>query len=222
MLVILTGLIAGFVHVISGPDHLAAISPISVESKKSGWLIGFRWGLGHTGGVFIVAVIALLFRELIPMDIISSYSERLVGIILIAIGAWGLQKIFSVKLHVHEHIHGGHKHFHFHHHFNRIPHQKKEAHFHTHAALIVGIVHGLAGSSHLLGILPALALPAEIDAVIYLIAFGTGTIAAMMIFSESIGRIARKFESIGELLYLRLSISFSSIAILIGIFWIVK
>lgn len=222
MLVIISGLLAGYVHVFSGPDHLAAISPVAIESKKSSWLIGFKWGVGHTSGVFIVALFALLFRELIPMDAISSFSERIVGIVLIGIGVWGLQKIFYKNLHVHEHDHDGYKHFHLHTHRTGVSHQDDKAHFHTHTALFVGIIHGLAGSSHLLGILPALALPARKDAAIYLLSFGLGTIIAMMIFSEALGRIAKSFSDIGEKLYRRLSIILSTTAILIGIFWIIR
>ena len=75
MLIALTGLAAGFIHVITGPDHLAAIAPLSVNNKRSTWLIGFRWGLGHTSGVFIIGMLAMIFREIIPVDLISSYSE---------------------------------------------------------------------------------------------------------------------------------------------------
>ncbi len=41
------GLVAGFVHVLSGPDHLAAIAPYAVDGKSRAWRTGVRWGLGH-------------------------------------------------------------------------------------------------------------------------------------------------------------------------------
>lgn len=219
MLLILTGFLAGLVHVLSGPDHLAAISPLAIENKKSSWLIGLKWGFGHTSGVFIVGILALLFREAIPTELISSFSERIVGIVLIGIGVWGLQQIFSNKLYLHEL--GGINHLHFHSHQDKI-HADEKKHFHTRTALIIGVVHGLAGSSHLLGVLPALALPTRHDAALYLISFGVGTILAMAGFSEALGRIAFRFSELGEKLYRVISISFSAVAIGIGIFWIVK
>jgi len=218
MLIAITGLLAGFLHVISGPDHLAAVSPLAIENKKSGWLIGLKWGVGHTSGVFIVGILVLLFREIIPVDLVASYSEGLVGIVLIVIGVWGLQKILRKNLHEHEH--DGNKHYHIHKIDKNIAKSKKIGDFHTHTALAVGIIHGLAGSSHLLGVLPALALPTKFDAAIYLGFFGIGTILAMLIFSQLLGIIAIKFSQSSLVLYKRLSISFSSIAIAVGVFWI--
>lgn len=222
MLILVTGLFMGFLHVISGPDHLAAISPLAIEKKKSSWIIGLKWGIGHTSGVFVVGLFVLIFREIISIDIISSFSERIVGIVLIGIGVWGLQKVFRSNLHIHSHEHNGVQHLHFHSHEEKISHEDSKAHFHTHTALIVGIIHGLAGSSHLLGVLPALAMPTKFEATIYLIAFGIGTILAMVIFSEVLGRVASRFSEYGQKIYRVLSISFSSIAVAIGLFWIIK
>lgn len=94
MLIALTGLLAGIVHVLSGPDHLASVSPLAIGNKGKAWIIGLKWGLGHTSGVFLVGLLLLLFREFIPLRILSSYSDRLVGIVLI-IGLWGLQHLFK-------------------------------------------------------------------------------------------------------------------------------
>ena len=222
MLILLTGFFMGFLHVVSGPDHLAAISPLAIEKKKSTWIIGLKWGIGHTSGVFVVGLLVLLFREFISIDFVSSFSEKIVGIVLIGIGAWGLQKIFRSNLHIHSHEHDGVEHLHFHSHEEKISHEDSKAHFHTHTALIVGIIHGLAGSSHLLGVLPALAMPTKLDAASYLISFGVGTILAMVIFSEILGRVATRFSDYGQKIYRGLSISLSSIAIAIGLFWIIK
>jgi len=220
MLILLSGLIAGFLHVISGPDHLAAVSPLAIENKKASWLIGLKWGLGHTGGVFIVGMIALLFRQIIPIDLISSYSERFVGVVLIGIGLWGLQKALRKKIHTHEHEHDGVKHFHFHTHTKKIMHEDSKSHFHTHTAMVVGIIHGLAGSSHFLGVLPALALPTNTQAVIYMLSYGIGTISAMIAFSHALGYLAEKFLEKNLLYYKSMSVAFSSVAIVVGIFWL--
>ncbi len=215
MWIILPGFLAGFLHVLMGPDHLAAVSPLAVENKDKSWKVGFKWGLGHTSGVLAIGSLVFLFREFIPIDVVSAFSERIVGIVLIGIGIWGMQTIFRNKIHTHEH--DGIKHFHFH-----KPKTKgeKKNHFHTHAALFIGIIHGLAGSSHLLGILPALALPTQTQAVMYLISFGAGTIIAMMFFSQVLGILALKFAGKSYFLYKKLSISFSGLAIAVGIFWL--
>ena len=67
MLAILAGGAAGLLHVLSGPDHLAAVAPISLQGREQSWKTGFRWGLGHAGGVVLVGVLSLLLRELLPV-----------------------------------------------------------------------------------------------------------------------------------------------------------
>lgn len=220
MIILYTGLAAGWLHVLAGPDHLAAIAPLSLDSKKSTWLIGLKWGLGHSGGVILVGLIALLFRELIPVDLISTYSERIVGIILIGIGLWGIKKVVYKNIHIHEHKHDGERHIHIHSHESLDLHNRVGAHNHSHAALGIGVIHGFAGSAHFLGVLPALALPTRFGAIFYLTAFGIGTITAMILFSVIIGVLSIKLSSIGNMAYQGLLMSFSLVAIVIGIIWL--
>ena len=54
-------------------------------------------------------------------------------------------------------------------------------------ALLIGTIHGLAGFSHLLALLPSLALPSVMDSVIYISAFAIGTILTMMGFAFTMG-----------------------------------
>jgi len=56
--VCLAGILAGLLHVFTGPDHLAALAPLSLQAKRRAWAVGFRWGLGHSSGVLVVAAIA--------------------------------------------------------------------------------------------------------------------------------------------------------------------
>lgn len=187
MITIFAGLAAGLVHVLSGPDHLAAIAPLAVKKPQGSWLAGLRWGLGHSAGVLVIGALSLLLRGMIPIDLISNSSDRVVGLLLIAIGAWTLRK--ALQIHSHEHVHDGDHHEHIHMH----PPRKSHEHMHTHAAFGIGTLHGLAGSSHFLGILPALALPSNWLAGTYLVAFGAGTVVAMILFSHFIGAVASRF-----------------------------
>ena len=155
---VIAGFGAGLIHVLSGPDHLAAVAPLALGKGRQGWRTGFEWALGHSGGVFGMGVLALLFWGWLPLETISSWSERLVGVLLIGIGAWGICKVIS----------GG----------------AKEP---PKAAFGIGIVHGLAGSSHLLGVLPGLLFPTAAAVCSYFIAFGAGTIVGMLAFASLIG-----------------------------------
>ena len=81
-------------------------------------------------------------------------------------------------------------------------------------------MHGFAGTSHIFGILPALAFTSRIDAVSYLLSFGVGTIAAMTLFAAIIGYLSNKLEGKGTIILQRMLTSFSAAAIFIGIYWI--
>src|SRR5438067_13658001 len=105
MLTLLAGFASGLAHVLSGPDHLAAIAPISVKHPRRSWVAGLRWGIGHASGVCVVGALSLLLRGLIPMDLISNSSEGVVGLLLIGIGAWALRKALQIHSHEHSHDH---------------------------------------------------------------------------------------------------------------------
>lgn len=221
-LVILGGLAAGMVHVLSGPDHLAAVAPLAADSSRTHWKAGFSWGVGHTSGVLVVGVLALLLRELLPLETISSWSERIVGVALVTVGAWGTHRAMATRVHVHEHTHGGALHAHVHAHAGGRHHEKPRAHAHahTHTSFGFGILHGLAGSSHVLGILPALALPTGLASAAYLAAYGVGNIAAMTLFAAVMGALAVRAESAGRRLYQGLLSACSFAAIVVGTFWL--
>ena len=91
-------------HVIMGPDHIAAVIPFAIESKRKAWKIGLYWGIGHIFGMIIIGILFMLFKELIPVEKISGYSEQLVGLVLIMIGLWAFYKIF-INEHRHKHLH---------------------------------------------------------------------------------------------------------------------
>ena len=195
----LTGLAASSLHVVSGPDHLAAVTPLAIENRKRSWFVGFTWGLGHTLGVFIIGALFILFRDLIPVDTISAYSEQIVGVLLIVIGLWIFYRIFSSKPH-------------------RLIKSKKDDAW---TALGIGVIHGVAGVSHLIGILPSLALPTRADSISYVLGFGIGTIITMVAYSSIMGMIShRAARKDHRKLLLGIRIAGSAIAVLVGIFWI--
>ena len=211
---------------VSGPDHLAAVAPIAIESRQRAWRAGVRWGLGHSSGVLLVGGVSLVLRELLRVDLLSSWAERLVGVMLIGIGIWGLRKALTQRVHVHEHTHNGRRHAHIHVHGVETahPHLCGEAapHRHNHTAFAVGTLHGLAGSSHFLGILPALAFPSAGQAIGYLIAYGTGAVLAMGMFSSAVGWLARGLELGGIRVYRVLLVGCSAVAMVVGAYWLLS
>ena len=225
---ILGGISAGAIHVLAGPDHLAAVAPLAADRDQKPWAAGLLWGLGHAAGVVVVGLAVLLLREVLPVERISGWSERLVGLVLIGIGVWGIRQARGQRIHVHEHRHDGHRHVHVHEHRHDTDHQAPRAHqvesSHTHvrakAAFGVGILHGLAGSAHFLGILPALAFGTTTLAVSYVTAFAVGTIAAMTVFAALIGWVSKRFAGYGARLYRGLLYGFGLAAIVVGLVWL--
>ncbi len=226
---IISGLIMSMLHVISGPDHLAAVTPLSIDSKRKSWSIGFSWGIGHTLGMLIIGVIFILLKEQIDVEIISEHGEKLVGFLLIAIGVYAFIKIKkkhgSKHKHAHPHIHNNEVHIHSHKHSDEEKHSHKHKKNHRQnvfSALGIGIFHGVAGVSHLIAILPTLALPTKTGSVLYLSGFGIGTILAMVAYSLTLGIITQKTdEKNNQKLSVFLRIFGGSAAVIVGVVWVV-
>ena len=82
----------------------------------------------------------------------------------------------------------------------------------------MGAMHGLAGSSHLFGVLPALAFSTRTESVLYLAGFGAGEVAAMSAFAAVLGLLTTRFSRrhSSSLLY-----ASSAAALVVGGFWLV-
>ncbi len=197
----LSGLAFGGLHVLMGPDHLAALAPFSVEARRKAWRLGLRWGLGHSGGITAVGIIAYLIRDQIDLDLLADLDRNAVGGILIAIGLWGLYHLRGLDLTRHATESGG-------------------PHVHSTAAFVVGSVHGVAGTGYLLGVVPLLAMPRWLEAGAYLLGFATGTILAMILFSTLLGLLSEGAESRAMHVFRRVFAGTSVAALAVGIAWI--
>ncbi len=220
----LAGALAGLVHVLSGPDHLAAIAPMASDQRRAPWAAGALWGLGQSSGVLAVGLLALWLREWLPVDAVSSWSERAVGVVLIGIGLWGLHRALRRHLHAHPHSHGPLRHEHVHVHATpqaRAVTRRVVGHSHTHAAFLVGVLHGFAGSSHLIGVLPALALPGLAASIGYLGGYGAGTVVGMTLFAGAIGWLAARAHARHIDAPRWLLSAASALALIVGTAWLV-
>lgn len=224
---LLAGTLASMLHVISGPDHLAAVTPLVIESKRKAWKIGLFWGLGHLVGMLLIGVLFLLFKDIIPIDAISEYSEQMVAIVLIGVGSWAFYRIFKEKKkHEHPHVHTAtetYAHIHEHNH-------QEEGHQHTHNKIVkqnivssfgIGFLHGLAGVAHFLLLLPVLGFESASEGVQYIIGFAIGTVLAMSAYALILGKLASISKGQhNDLFFKGIRFAGGLFAIVIGFYWL--
>jgi ABC-type nickel/cobalt efflux system permease component RcnA len=234
MLTFLIGFIASIAHVVTGPDHLAAVTPLAIDSRKKSWMIGLGWGIGHTSGMLLIGLLFVLFKQVLPIEALSKHSEFIIGFLLIGIGTWALFRMYRRHVHgnkPHTHFHEEpHLYAHVHHHTHQISPSHEHVHEHVHSgtvrknaltALAVGVVHGFAGFSHLFALLPSLALPTVMDSIIYVTGFAIGTLSTMVLFAFILGIVAFQSAVKNKLIFLKwFTIGGGVLAILIGIYWI--
>lgn len=216
MMLVLSAALAGAMHVLSGPDHMAAIAPLALEQPKRSWLSGWTWGLGHSSGVVCVATLAVLFRGLLPpVAVISAWGERVVGVALIGVGLWALGRALGLASAPHAHAGQSHSHVHV----RRGPAMLRRL-GHAHAAFLMGIMHGVAGTSHFLGVLPALALPTRSASITYILVFGASSVVAMTGFAMCVGAAASRPSLSGPGTHRSLVMAGAAVAIFVGGVWV--
>jgi cytochrome c biogenesis protein CcdA len=180
------GLLLGLKHAFDS-DHLIAVSTI-VTRERSAWRslwIGLFWGIGHTFTLLMVGLVVLSLKKQIPPPVGLSL-ECLVGLVLIGLGLMTLYDCWRKRVHAHSHIHAGAPHLHFH------MHADSPAHQHPHPVrlgfrpLLVGMVHGLAGSAALM-LLVLATIPSPALGFMYIVIFGCGSIVSMGLVSLFMG-----------------------------------
>jgi ABC-type nickel/cobalt efflux system permease component RcnA len=241
--IIAIGFFLGMRHA-TDPDHVIAVTTIvsRQRSTKRAALIGIFWGLGHTVTIFAVGTAIILFNVVIPTRLGLSM-EFSVGLMLIVLGAWNvfgpLRSVPEAQLpaankgvtHSHHHSHGDYIHAHPHTHAPEAhPHRPdqtplasldqklgRSGWYQSLRPLVVGIVHGLAGSAAV-----ALLILATIRnsswAIAYLLVFGVGTIAGMMVITMSIASTFRLVGNRFERFSQRLGMASGLVSLAFGFF----
>jgi high-affinity nickel-transport protein len=234
------GFFLGMRHA-TDPDHVIAVSTIVSRQPKlsRAAAVGAFWGLGHTVTIFIVGTAIILFNFTIPPRVGLSM-ELSVGLMLIVLGVANVVSFFrsvpvSVDtwggsvIHSHHHVHGDYVHNHPHKHE---PEAHPHAPDHTPVAwldkvlgragwyqhirpLAIGIVHGLAGSAAVaLLVLATIRNPRW--AVAYLLIFGVGTIAGMMLITMTLASAIKMVGSRHQSLSRRLAIASGLLSLAFG------
>jgi ABC-type nickel/cobalt efflux system permease component RcnA len=188
--ILFLGFLLGMRHAIEA-DHVAAVASLStrVNSVWQGVRQGAAWGLGHTLTLFLFGSIVLFVANIVPDRIVQGI-EFAVGIMLIILGGDVLRRVARERIHFHAHSHSaGEKHFHAHSHKGESGGvHNPDRHEHTHRegfpvrALLVGLMHGMAGSAALI-LLTLQTMTSPWLGLVYIAIFGVGSIVGMGLFS---------------------------------------
>jgi sulfite exporter TauE/SafE len=183
--VLVIGFVLGLQHATEA-DHLAAVSTIVSEKKNlfTASIVGGLWGVGHTISLFAVGII-VIFLKLQISESVEAKLEACVGLMLVILGINALRKLLQAKkVHIHTHEHGGHVHAHIHTHGEKAV--EESHHRFSLRSIVIGMVHGLAGSAALM-LLVVPTIPSPWLATVYILVFGMGSIGGMMAMSFLIG-----------------------------------
>ena len=217
----------GILHALDA-DHIMAVSGIASTKPNFTNFLRFcaNWAMGHGLTVFVIGFAVFIMGFAIPVEL-SQISEHLIGVVLISIGAWVLWDIYRQKSHFHYHQHDNlphHAHWHQHNDKQLDRHSYCEpkryhngkTHKHEHGAIMVGILHGTAGSAPLLAIIPLSQYSSPVYALLYLLLFGLGVLVSMLIFGGVISGIYSLLSKKGNSIILGLRISISCSALIMG------
>ncbi len=179
------GFLLGVKHATEA-DHVAAMSTIVAENRSlwsSTWLGGF-WGLGHTISLFVAGVFVVLLDFQIS-ESAERWLEFGVGIMLTLLGLNVLRMLLrGDTLHFHTHEHGAlvHAHPHMHEDADDGGPETHHGRRFTARAVLIGMIHGLAGS----GAVMLLVIPTigpKLIGLAYIVIFGIGSVGGMMLMS---------------------------------------
>jgi ABC-type nickel/cobalt efflux system permease component RcnA len=167
----------------------------SIVSRKTGvrnisWH-GAVWGVGHTLTLLLVAGTCIVFRRSLDEHIATGL-EFAVGLMLVGLGAHVIWRLWRDKVHFGVHAHGdGTRHLHAHSHRGESGPHDDDAHHHEHShglpwrTLLVGTMHGIAGSAALV-VLTATSIESPLWAIGYVVLFGLGSVIGMALLSAII------------------------------------
>jgi sulfite exporter TauE/SafE len=173
------GFFLGMRHA-TDPDHVIAVTTIITRQRSVGGAaaIGAVWGVGHTLTILAVGTGIIIFGWVIPPRLGLSM-EWIVGVMLVLLGFLNLRDIAPSHSHPHAHAPDATSLGWLDRRFGAL------GAYRYLRPLIVGIVHGLAGSAAV-ALLVLTTIHEPKLAVLYLLIFGLGTIVGMMVMTMMI------------------------------------
>ena len=182
--VLALGCLLGMQHAMD-PDHVVAVSTLvsRENTAKRALRIGAMWGLGHSLMVLLIGVLMIVGRVMISSRVSAAF-EFGVAAMLVLLGVLNLRRTRKIEAAMPAHAHDQPQHF-------------------LLRSMMVGIVHGLAGSAAVALVVLTSIHDAQL-ALLYLALFAVGTIVGMTalttLFSVSIAAAMKRFATLDGLL----------------------
>ena len=215
------GLGLGLLHALDA-DHVMAMSVLSSEKPGIGRGVFFScfWALGHGAMIILIAGLLFSFGWVIPQSLLG-VAEMAVGLLLVGLG---LKLFFNFKnknIQLHKHSHGQLEHSHWHNQ-THLEHPNESAINlpSAHKPVLIGLLHGFAGSAPAIALIPALAY-GEINMIaLYLLTFSIGVMLAMVGFGLGFtycqGLLTKRYQVIAK--YQAKLVALTSVSV--GCFWL--
>jgi hypothetical protein len=207
------GSLLGMRHALE-PDHLAAVSTLVSRERNTmkAALLGMCWGLGHTAGLIVVGAVLVVLRSELP-DRIATFFELLVAIMLVVLGTRAVVQAIRQARPPHHHpgTFAVHRH-------SGLP-----AHVHigtwtlARRPLLVGAIHGLAGSGALTALVLT-TLPSTAARLSYMALFGLGSTVGMAALSGLLGWPLARLGS-HDVVVRGVSLAVGTMSVALGLFW---
>ncbi len=176
----------GFLHALE-PDHVAAVTGVSVERERGAWKVGLAFGLSHMVAVALLALLAVLGGHALFGDRALEWLDRGAWVIVILVGLWNLSGAAGFRrttLHSHAHAHGALVHEH--------PHGTGHSHRFHHGAAWLGAFFGLGGVRGFTTLMHHGGLRGGLEFTLALLLFGLGITATFIALSAASGWLASR------------------------------
>ncbi|WP_455210385.1 HoxN/HupN/NixA family nickel/cobalt transporter [Kaarinaea lacus] len=213
----------GIMHALDA-DHVMVISNLIGERSSLQQSLRYcaRWASGHGAVILIIGFLVFILGQTIPVEL-SAYAEHAVGVVLISLGIWVIWDLRRKHAHLHFHQHDGLPHHaHWHQHNNHRLHDSKQSHSsdthkHQHSALMIGILHGTAGSAPLLALIPLTQIASPWLGIAYLAIFAIGVLLSMMLFGGVLSSTIKWLQRFGDKVIAVIRITVASGSVLFGL-----
>lgn len=215
----------GMIHAFDA-DHVMAVAAISGKKNRFLSILKYsaKWGLGH-GGILVLCGMLFLLWGIELGDTLIRVAELSIGIILCVAGGMLLWSLKIKKIDIVEHTHGNVTHTHLVEVEKNVgearAHKNKNGLFnHDHTPILVGFVHGLAGSAPVIALLPSLLVENKLTAIFYLLLFSIGCLIGMVSFGACLAKAQSYAYKVSVKVIAIFRGCIGSGAILFGLYWL--